>query len=933
MKKYSQKIVCSVVVIAIIAISVPSFSTKKVEAASITGYIQDLTPVIAKLPGCAKIQNEDGTTNLWKSIKGMFKTKAERLDARVERAIKKDLNKGLKELQKEAKFLENSIPTNSQSTDTQLVELKVEMKQQSKKLDETKKSLASLNKHKTCLDSIGKAVVKLLINKFTESTVEWIRTGNNGGPMWVQHFGTFMGDIAKEQIMGFGIEIDDEVKFPFGKQFMQSAVRGYNNKFQNNAQYSLNEIIKESNPQFSVATFNEDFSMGGWPAWNALTQYPQNNPLGFQIMASQELQSRLAGTEMSVAQQINKDLDRASGWLSPQKCANPKGLTKEEDIAAINAGVSKEEGTRAVTVDFKTTEYRRCLRWETVTPGAVVGSELTDALKLNKESFVSADTLNDAVAAILDAVLARFSSELMETGLADTTRGGSAYDLSAYEDGGLGSDSESSRILTDFSDYQRDASGWLRRHPDFNIRADLNQALIDEQRIYVEKLQEQSNLLMSTTDGKPYRAPIPWTLPGENPNSNAKGIIPTINQLDYCIPGPHPGWEDDAQEELDKVITTAKTAYGSIKGIEDAKSYSWFNTLTLGLGPEIMTWVNSLTFGCNGDTGEALFARDISSRIIQKMTGLMSKSDGAGNDHDNILNGGNDMNQSLCTPYGFEETAQALFDEYIPLVEKHFNLKTLPSVAREAQNIYDELDGYEAMLKNNEGAIMDQTSIIKKLEEVKIGIDNLNETFADPSVNMNEDDYEIELKVWIDLFARISTNLISGDDIAQVDNTNKEIKDETEYVLKNLIQGPGGCEQSMITFGGANLPHWTDYFSIRPKYPKPILYEMSPENTVPDNGAGQINVPYSYWYTTIHGIHGEGTGGKTKGEWWPTGFLTAVPFQDGCQLGNYNIDSVNYSDVVLISKSPQPCIGNILNTVSDHIGGSTAYLEKFLKIY
>ncbi|MFA6274325.1 MAG: hypothetical protein WC662_04140, partial [Candidatus Paceibacterota bacterium] len=207
MKKYSPKIVCLLIVVAIITMSVPDFSTKKVEAASITGYIQDLTPVIEKLPGCAKIQNEDGTTNLWKSIKNMFKTTKER---KALREAKKEI-RNLKKTGQLAALEDNSIPILDKTGYDYSEKILAAQKLMDTKLDETKSAVKNRDKNESCLDSIGKAVVKLLINKFTESTVEWIRTGNNGGPMWVQHFGTFMGDIAKEQIMGFGIEIDDEV--------------------------------------------------------------------------------------------------------------------------------------------------------------------------------------------------------------------------------------------------------------------------------------------------------------------------------------------------------------------------------------------------------------------------------------------------------------------------------------------------------------------------------------------------------------------------------------------------------------------------------------------------------------------------------------------------------------------------------------------------
>ena len=90
--------------------------------------------------------------------------------------------------------------------------------------------------------------------------------------------------------MQFGLEINNPQLFPFGKTWMQNTALAFNNKFQDNAQYSLDKLIQDTDPQYSAATFQQDFSMGGWDAWTAMTQVPANNPLGFKLMADNEIQ-------------------------------------------------------------------------------------------------------------------------------------------------------------------------------------------------------------------------------------------------------------------------------------------------------------------------------------------------------------------------------------------------------------------------------------------------------------------------------------------------------------------------------------------------------------------------------------------------------------------------------------------------------------------
>ena len=84
--------------------------------------------------------------------------------------------------------------------------------------------------------------------------------------------------------------------------------------------------------------------------------------------------------------------------------------------------------------------------------------------------------------------------------------------------------------------------------------------MIDEQRTYSDKLALQNKELTSTTDGKDYyifpsRLPTILKLneqlnPDAKKPSNAYGLIPVIYQLDYCIPGPHPGFEEDSRRIL-----------------------------------------------------------------------------------------------------------------------------------------------------------------------------------------------------------------------------------------------------------------------------------------------------------------------------------------------------------------------------------------------
>ncbi len=134
----------------------------------------------------------------------------------------------------------------------------------------------------------------------------------------------------------------------------------------------------------------------------------------------------------------------------------------------------------------------------------------------------------------------------------------------------------------DFSPAQL-SSSFLSSNPDFNIRTDLTQALVDEQRTCVDKLKKQNAELFSTTDGKDY------AIDKDTGLSNAYGLVPAVYQLDYCIPGPHPGWQADSQQVLNSVTNlivpqTQATMedLDSSKVIGTAKSLSGIAGVTIG---------------------------------------------------------------------------------------------------------------------------------------------------------------------------------------------------------------------------------------------------------------------------------------------------------------------------------------------------------------
>ena len=801
-----------------------SFIPKKAEAQiGISGYTSGLAPAIASLPQCKEVINS-GIKSLFSGIGNLFLSED---DIAGNQAIAdiEERNKNIPDLL-DMSGLDDTASSAASSFDN----INVFDTEANKKLDALKKqseaikqSTESLNANSTCIQSIGRLIIKMLLQKLTVSTVAWINSGFDGNPAFIQDPGRFFNDIAKNEILQFGLEIDNPELFPFGRAWMQNTALAFNNKFQDNARYSLNELIQSTNPEFTAETFQQDFSQGGWNAWTAMTQVPANNPLGFKLMADNEIQRRLAGTTQSTAEQVHEALSQADGFLGDMRCVDPEGMTKQQSDDAIKAG--NIEGI--------------CKQWEYVTPGKLVSEAATNVMGYQNNAYLNVEDLNDAVAAILDALLSQFSSNIMEKGFANF--GNEGADGSLVYDSSRMNNTFRTQTEKDFMPSQL-SSSWLAANPNFNIRTDLTQALIDEQRTYSDKLKLQNQKLMSTTDGQDYKLdydPVKKI-------SNADGLIPVIYQLDYCIPGPHPGFEEDSRrtlaavtdiivpespasladrddEEIVGAVRGLSTLAGTAIGLSITASTTAFGASLGSVAPVVGTiigaaigfvvgWIIDLFSGEDGFYKARLYY----ATQLGALTGIQINPE----DPPGEGPGTNDQAANIESKYASVHVLNTILDRYIYLVHKVFNSKFLPDVTREATTSYYQITGYNQMAKNNEEKISLLKTTVNLLGDIKDEVDKLNADYPDGG-----DEYESKLKPQINAFGRLSSSMVNGNDIAKADNLLKQIIDKKDYIYKNLLKGPYGCEKDLELRRQplSERIHNTK----RMTYPFPILYDYN----------------------------------------------------------------------------------------------------------
>jgi len=888
-------------------------------ALGVSGYVRGLAPAIAKLPQC---REEIGSEikKLFSGIGEMFSggetggseedfggtiiINAAENKARMDKAAERTTN--LDTLTASKAIQVNSAPSAAETNRL----LKLQIDEQIK----LGKTAEKINAQSSCIASIGRLIAKMLLQKLTLSTVMWINSGYNGSPSFLQDPGKFFKDIADTEILQFGIEINGIN--PYSRDWLKNQALAYKTKFAENARYSLEEMIAQTTPdcgidpkdgrKISCATaFSQDFSVGGWDAWTAMTQVPANNPLGAKLMFDNEIQKRLADTSQSIAKDTRDALQAANGFLGDKRCISAATGRIDNNVTEIDYINGLKEKP----------PVKLCSSFTYVTPGKMISDAATTAIGYQNNSLLNVEDLNDAVAAVSDAILNQFSTSIYQKGFANLDYQGI--------DGVLVFNNSNSDFRTQTEkDYMPSqlSSSWLQANPDFNIRTDLTQALIDEQRTYSDKLALQNKELMSTTDGQKYNyewssmtvedifknnnCPDDWYgsypycyptytvdfqggfsfIPKNCPNgwsgtfplnckapgsekeekpkeekpsdgrktTNAYGLMPAIYQLDYCIPGPHPGWQDDSRETLASKLNsltpageqppnTAGDIVNGAIGVGINVGASFIPGVGSFVGPVLSGLFGALT-GDNDIKNQSTATRRYYTRKFYDLTGFTFQA---------IWNKGTDARDaSMASQGGLFYVLNTVLDRYINIMNKTYfsSPDMLPTISKEAEKEFNQLSGYNQIIKDNKNKMLEIKTTVSILGEIKEKVDELN---TDIETNKKtEEQYEEALKFQINAFGRLSANMVNGDDIAAADDLAKQIVQKKDFIYKNLLKGPYGCEADLekqqknfpsITSGVKNENYNWGKFNVnsvkRMTYPFPIIYDynnFAKEETLPD---------------------------------------------------------------------------------------------------
>ena len=475
-----------------------------------------------------------------------------------------------------------------------------------------------------CLNGVAYALAKQQLAKITNDTLSWVNTGLGGDPFFVRDQISYLNKIADKKLIEFLTPISSNRNssiYPYGRNFARGAILNRQSTFQ---QRSVNTMPNYLPRGATMDTWGNNFSQGGgWNAWFAFTQNPANNPLGYQLMATEEL-----AKEQSQAQESAKS-EISNGFLPDKKCvewAEPGSKEEEaffdkqiEEIVtqreAEKDGTANGYSTRKGYTETGPSGQNVCLKYEIVTPGSVIENQVNTTLTSSIRQLELADSLNESLDFLFQGLMTKLMSkglkglDTMDTSSNANTNGSN---WSNFYDS-LGNNISSLPGYNNNTDVLSVNKGFGFNANDFDLTIGLGDI---SGPIYYEGCFAPSGLIVPKGVGQEVNPPknvvnaviVPCAmLDKENPTwfstnecsdgidndkdgtvdgSDAyckierKGVVkrglitlqkdyieaikkskkvlpkvlPALGELDYCIPGPNPGWEGPVREEVNASI-------------------------------------------------------------------------------------------------------------------------------------------------------------------------------------------------------------------------------------------------------------------------------------------------------------------------------------------------------------------------------------------
>lgn len=435
-------------------------------------------------------------------------------------------------------------------------------------LETGQKEQASADKKaftENCLNGIATTLVKNQLTAMTKYTMNWITTGFNGDPMYVRDVDSYMDSLTTAILKKENDLFKDPANadaYPYGRDYAIGQINAY--KAGKDTLGSMKQdLTNYLTPGATPDSFARDFTQGGWNGWLAFTQHSENNPLGFTVDATAQLNKK-KNTAVSNAQ---AELARNGGVFDQKKCIQ-----------------------QSKTPPFD------CVRYETVTPGSVIKTKIDTYINSPERQIELSKTLNDGLNSLFSILINTFENQgLSSLGSKDNT-------FTNPVSGGFGSNNIVDAIgnsIASGTAIGSQVSANTNGAP-FDLTRDLGNKYVlpinggawdansntpeltpgtgTKNQYYTVSVAGDTKLFAGTHhwttgqkaffDGTVWKVGVPnhlietrgiYQIQKDYLNSIKKAttilpkVIPKLAELDYCIPGPNYNWESNSD--------AAKNAY------------------------------------------------------------------------------------------------------------------------------------------------------------------------------------------------------------------------------------------------------------------------------------------------------------------------------------------------------------------------------------
>lgn len=233
----------------------------------------------------------------------------------------------------------------------------------------------------TSWDGIAYSAAQILLHSLSQSIIDWVKGGFQGGPGFITDYESFFLDAADQATGRFmkdflSPEVYNTICSPFRLQLQLAINLSMRSRYADRMSCTASTVLN------NAENFYTALDQSSWDDWITVTGAPQNNFGGSFLTSMDELYSQRR---------------------------NAKENAKTESVA--NQGFLSMKQCSEKYLDEWTGE-EVCTKYETTSPGKWVQTQLSDATGIDFQRLNLADELNEIITAIVGQLISMTLREL-----------------------------------------------------------------------------------------------------------------------------------------------------------------------------------------------------------------------------------------------------------------------------------------------------------------------------------------------------------------------------------------------------------------------------------------------------------------------------------------------------------------------------------------